>query len=452
MTPRLLSIVRAGALAAACLTTTLAQALTAPSFAEFDRRAKAGEHLNVVFFGASLTWGANASDPLLTSYRAVVADRLREKYPEARFRFWDAAIGGTGSQLGVFRLDRDVLRRKPDLVFLDFSANDDIEDNDREKHSSYESLVRRLVVEAHVPVVQVIFPFLWNIQAGKLEKMKRRDAHLAIAEAYGTAVGDAIALGKERVAAGKTTLEALWPLDGVHPGDAGYTLFADAAWEAYLAAVKDERVCHAPAKMLYDDTYMTHERRRLSTIQPLPAGWHVAQPNVLSAYFDMMMSRWLEDEVVASTPPEKKKSIAGKKPAEAEKPADATEPSEKPGRLATKFRGGMVLLFGESTPKSVKYRVYIDGKLVEHRERPEGPLLDAFDAGQFGRRAGGNVHHVQVIATGLDRTVEHTIEIEPLFDGPDQELRLESLCTAGGPATPQETKTAAEPCECESDS
>src|SRR5688572_5121433 len=99
---------------------------TTPSFADFNKRAKAGERLNVVFFGASLTWGANASDPNNTSYRAQLARRMEELYPEARFKFFDSAIGGTGSQLGVFRFDRDVLRHKPDLVFLDFSANDDI--------------------------------------------------------------------------------------------------------------------------------------------------------------------------------------------------------------------------------------------------------------------------------------------------------------------------------------
>ena len=80
----------------------------------------------MVFFGASLTWGANATDPQLTSYRARIGQRLKQTYPKAHFTFWDAAIGGTNSQLGVFRLQRDVVRRKPDLVFLDFSANDDI--------------------------------------------------------------------------------------------------------------------------------------------------------------------------------------------------------------------------------------------------------------------------------------------------------------------------------------
>ncbi len=40
-------------------------------------------------------------------------------YPRARFTFHDGAIGGTGSQLGVFCLQRDVLRYQPDLVFID---------------------------------------------------------------------------------------------------------------------------------------------------------------------------------------------------------------------------------------------------------------------------------------------------------------------------------------------
>ena len=96
-----------------------------PGFAEFDRRAREGDTLRVAFFGASLTWGANATDQALTSYRAQVKEMLEVRYPKARFQCYDAAIGGTGSPLGVFRLERDVLARKPDLVFLDFSANDD---------------------------------------------------------------------------------------------------------------------------------------------------------------------------------------------------------------------------------------------------------------------------------------------------------------------------------------
>lgn len=401
-----------------------APAAPTPSFRDFERRAKDGEKLNVVFFGASLTWGANASDPLLTSYRAVAARKFEAAYPKAHFKFWDGAIGGTGSQLGVFRLQRDVLRRHPDLVFLDFSANDDIYSDDPVRHASYESLVRRLVL-AHVPVVQVIFPFQWNVKPGEMPKMKRREAHLKIARAYNTAVGDAVALANARVEAGASDINNLWPIDGVHPGDKGYELFADAAWEAYRTAVRKNVVCHAPAKMLYADTYMTNARVRFSSLGTLPAGWSVGGANRVSAYFDFLMSRWLDDETIASS-------------FKTETAADGSSKRvpQTVEKLSVKFRGSTIMLFGETTPKSGKYRVYLDGKLHEYLSGDQKTRLTEYDAGDFARRINGNGHYVQPIAEGLDANVLHTLEIEPLFEvGKDQELRLESLCVAGGPAT-----------------
>lgn len=65
------------------------------SFADFDARARRGEKLSVVFFGGSLTFSANASDPAVTGVRGLLAKYLVERYPDARFSFHDAAIGGT---------------------------------------------------------------------------------------------------------------------------------------------------------------------------------------------------------------------------------------------------------------------------------------------------------------------------------------------------------------------
>jgi lysophospholipase L1-like esterase len=364
------------------------------SFAAFDQRARSGQKLNVVFFGASLTWGANASDPQLTSYRADVARRFETAYPKAHFRFWDAAIGGTGSQLGVFRLDRDVLRRHPDLVFLDFSANDDINTADPQRLASYEALVRQLVVQG-IPTVQVIFPFQWNIGVGEMPKMKGRDAHLAISRAYNTGLGDAIALITQRVQNKNVELKTLWPIDGVHPGDKGYELFAEAAWQGYQKAVQQKAVCRAPEAMLNASTYMQSTRARISQLGTLPQGWKVGIPNRTSAFFDFLMSRWLDDEVIAS-----------------------------PGaqRLQLRFRGETLLIFGEATMKSGAYRIIIDGGAKE-------PVQE-YSPGTFGKAIGGNGHHVQVIATGLAPDIEHILEIEPVLTG-EQELRLESVCVAG---------------------
>ena len=395
-----------------CLSLTAAPDVRTPSFAEFDGRARAGERLNVVFFGASLTWGSNATDPNRTSYRAVVGQRLEERYPQARFKFHDAAIGGTGSQLGVFRVDRDVLARRPDLVFLDFSANDDIYSDNPETLASYEAILHRLVSEAQGPVVQVILPFRWDVARKSTDGMKRRDAHLAISRAYNTAVGDAIALAIQRVGKGETSLDRLWPIDGVHPCDEGYALFADAAWDAFRTAVDRKLVCRVPQKMLYGDAYLRSVRMPLAKLGPRPDGWREGRPDVTGAYFDFTMSRWLDSLVIAS------------------RPAGDEKVSQSPGRLRARFRGSMLMLLGETTKTSGKYRVRIDGQIVPVQPPKAKEAIELFDAGQFARRIGGNGHHAQVIATGLDASRLHDVEIEPVLQ-PGEELRLESLCVAG---------------------
>ncbi|MCX5644639.1 MAG: alpha-L-fucosidase [Phycisphaerae bacterium] len=82
----------------------------------FFARAKAGEKLTVAYFGGSIT-AANGWRPQTTAW-------LRQHYPQANFTEIDAAIGGTGSDLGVFRLGHDVLDYHPDLVFVEFAVND----------------------------------------------------------------------------------------------------------------------------------------------------------------------------------------------------------------------------------------------------------------------------------------------------------------------------------------
>ncbi|HUS59425.1 MAG TPA: SGNH/GDSL hydrolase family protein, partial [Planctomycetota bacterium] len=293
-----------------CAMFAASAAAATPSFKDFDRRAAKGERLNVVFFGASLTWGANATDPQNTSYRAQFGDWLEQKYPKARFKLWDAAIGGTGSQLGVFRFDRDVLRRKPDLVLIDFSANDDIHSNDPENAASYESLVRRTILDANAPAIIVIFPFQWNVQAGNTDGMNRRLQHIEIANAYNVPVGDAITLCQQRVKDNKVTIPEIWPSDGVHPGNVGYGLFAEAAAQAFEQGVKNKMQCKAPAKMLFADTCMKNARVRISTLTPLPEGWKAGVPNLTAAWYDGLMSRWLDDVVIASNTKADDKTVA----------------------------------------------------------------------------------------------------------------------------------------------
>lgn len=51
-------------------------------------------------------------------------DLLRRRYPSVKFQEVNAGIGGTGSDLGAFRMDRHVIVHEPDLVFIEFAQND----------------------------------------------------------------------------------------------------------------------------------------------------------------------------------------------------------------------------------------------------------------------------------------------------------------------------------------
>ena len=224
--------------------------------------------------------------------------------------------------------------------------------------------------------------------------MKRRTGHLKIAKAYNVPVGGAIALCVDKVKSG-IPIGKIWPHDGVHPGDFGYQIFAEAAIKAFHDALASKMKCAAPEAMLHADTYMKSARVRLSSLAKLPLGWKAGTPNLVSAWYDALMSRWLDDLTIAS-------------------------PGCEP--LEVKFNGSVVIVFGESTTSSCKFKVTIDGKLAAEKDASA-------------KRFGGNTHLSPLIVEGLDADVEHSLKLEPVFGEPDQkELRIESICVAGGEA------------------
>ncbi|UNK15798.1 GDSL-type esterase/lipase family protein [Paenibacillus sp. N3/727] len=75
-----------------------------------------GDTVTIVYFGGSNTRSEG--------YRIMTADWLRGQYPNADIRSVNAGISGTGSDLGCARLETDVLRHQPDLVFVEFVGND----------------------------------------------------------------------------------------------------------------------------------------------------------------------------------------------------------------------------------------------------------------------------------------------------------------------------------------
>lgn len=387
------------------------------SVRSFHKRAEQGGTFHVVFFGGSLTFGANASDPTTTSYRGLMMDYLLKKYPRANITFHDAAIGGSGSNLGIYRLDRDVLRHKPDLVFLDFTVNDG-EDKDLPVLACYERIVRK-VIGSGSALVPAMFCFKYHMENLDSPLPPGHEVHLKLLQHYNLPVANVIQGMKGVIKSGKATREEIWSIgkDGAHPGDLGYKYFFEFVKETYEGAIKDDAVVQTlPEKAMYEEIYPVVTRQVLVE-GALPEGWKREGTRRTSMWFDGLSSRWMTDVAAASI-------VDGKAPAP----------------LEVKFRGSSVGLFGERDGISLSFHAYIDGKQVLTPGNPKrkiepSPIWTVNSAAMSVAKAGqGNLFSWIVLAKDLPDG-EHTLRIEPITTGegidPKAQLRIESVCSAG---------------------
>ena len=79
--------------------------------------------INIVYLGGSITQGAGVSDKTKT-WVSRISNYFKEKYADKTVNNYNVGIGGTGSDMGIMRLERDVLSKNPDYVFVEFAVND----------------------------------------------------------------------------------------------------------------------------------------------------------------------------------------------------------------------------------------------------------------------------------------------------------------------------------------
>jgi lysophospholipase L1-like esterase len=75
-----------------------------------------GGEVRIAYLGGSIT--------AQEGWRPKTLAYFQKQFPQAKISQINAAIGGTGSDLGVFRLQHDVLDHQPDLLFVEFAVND----------------------------------------------------------------------------------------------------------------------------------------------------------------------------------------------------------------------------------------------------------------------------------------------------------------------------------------
>ena len=178
-------------------------------------RAEAGETLNIGFLGGSITQGCLASAPELC-YAYRVFQWWEKTFPQAKFHYINAGIGGTTSHFGTARAESDLLSHKPDFVIIEFSVNDESTEFFRE---TYEGLVRRVWQDENEPAVMLVHNVYYN-NGGNAQIM-----HGQIARHYQLPAVSMQSSIYPEVVAGRIPNREITE-DDLHPNDKGHELVA----------------------------------------------------------------------------------------------------------------------------------------------------------------------------------------------------------------------------------
>ena len=197
--------------------------------------------LTVAYFGGSVTVGYSSSDREKYSWRARTTAWLSENFPDAQITEINSAIGATGSHLGAFRVQRDIIAQSPDLVFIEFAVNDSYNgESEASASENYEAIVRS--IRKALPECDIVNVYI--IDSGKASgggDFAQKKAHEKVAQAYDIpAIDVGKALITKKALRGNSSSE--WKnyfSDIVHMTDAGFEEYAKVISE-YL---KNELIC-----------------------------------------------------------------------------------------------------------------------------------------------------------------------------------------------------------------
>ena len=353
-------------------------------------KLSAGKEVAVGYLGGSITAQAG--------WRVMTLKWFQETYPKAKVREINAAIGGTPCGLGVFRLQQDVLRHKPDLVFVEFAVNDGgtrAEDIWR----AMEGIVRQIWKQD--PTIDICYVYTIHTRGMPNDYAKglcprSTSAMEMVAEHYDIPSIDMGMRVVQLAQAGKliykpqTDPKTKKPLpagdkivfanDDCHPLPAGHKVYTDVITKAIGSMASLGRPGpHAIKKPFIADNW---EAAKIIPMKKsmLTGGWKKlpADKGLGRRFAKYMPEMW-----------------------------EATKPGEK---ITSRFRGSKVLLYDLLGPDGAQVIITVDGK---RRER----LAKRFD-----RYC--TYHRIATlsVADNLAADKVHTVEIEIHPDQPDRSI------------------------------
>jgi hypothetical protein len=360
----------------------------------FFKKCEEGKAIKVAYLGGSIT--------AQKGWRIKSLEYFKKLYPNVDFKEIDAAIGGTGSNFGVYRLEKDVLRYKPDLLFVEFATNDG-----KRKDTKYiEGIVRNTWKAS--PDCDICF--VYTVAGSKAQKALENGnlfiaaaAHEKVAEHYGIpsihmglkaaelakegklewkaphAKVDQVAgeeLNKSSGISVKPGEKIPFSKDGVHPYlDTGHELYNEAIKRSVpsIKAAKKDSTPHMKLPEAINKNYIKNVSYVEASEAKLDGHWEkIDDPK---KFFKLRYAKGIIPVLWQA----------------------------KPGAsMSFDFTGSSVLLYTISGPGSGMVEVTIDGKKMKHR---------IFDAWSASWRL-----NPRFICKGLDPEKTHSLTLKVLSE------------------------------------
>ena len=190
---------------------------------------ESGDPQTWVAIGDSITAGTNSP----FRYTERVEQLIETHYPQARLDFHNAGVPGDTTAGGLTRLERDVLSRDPNVVFVEFGWNDF---KNGVKPEEFESDLRLLVdqlLAARVPLVYLLTTTQVDVALANW-KIKKRNAIIRdIAEEKDCGLVDLYQWFSLAIQQGES-LNELMSSDNIHPSGAGQEVIAQAILREFI--------------------------------------------------------------------------------------------------------------------------------------------------------------------------------------------------------------------------
>ncbi len=191
-------------------------------------KLNSGEEINIVALGDSLTYGWMTERGFLDYLKGMIL----KKFPGSKFNIMNKGIPGDTAKDGLRRVESDVIRLSPDLVFIQFALNDAYTGfSPADFRKNIESIILKIRENSNAEIALVTSVALLN-QEENIIAEEFYDEILECGERYNLPVAAVHEYWKEKISSG-IRQSLLVQSDGIHPTEKGYELMAEAVFKLF---------------------------------------------------------------------------------------------------------------------------------------------------------------------------------------------------------------------------